>query len=1412
MNGENSKGRSYTQTQRIVLVTDIGFLSKVNADETQDVFVQSISNGIPMANAKVTVLGKNGISVFEVLTDYRGHASLPKLRDFKNERQPIAILVERDNDLAYLPINNHKRQLNTSRFSTGGVYSNTYSEQNLRGLIFTDRGIYRPGEKVQLGLIVRNFNLSASQPFPVELSITDSRDVLVYKKKHRLPADGFFEAEFETFNYSSTGVYSANLSLVENREEDINYQHLANVNFSVEEFQADKLKIKSKLSADVLNARKDAKISDASIQGWLKPDEVNFEIDLQNLFGTPAQDRKVSAKYRLQQSEFQFKDFKAYRFSDPYDYSLNASNSYQSNLNDSRTDAFGATNFKIALSDFAGGNYRLFFDTSGYEQNGGRSVQARNTVLFSPRDFLIGYKVSGDLDYLKRNEEQSIDFQCINRVVEAQECNDLTLEIIEKKYVSTLVKQRNGTYQYQSIEKRQTISSSPLSLPKNGYAHNVDTNTPGEYELHILNANGESRQKINYHVIGASNLNADLEQDAQLDIVLDKKEYAAGEWIELQLKAPYKGSGLISIETTNTHHFEWFKTDSTQSIQRIQVPEGLQANAYVQVAFVRAPDSKEIFTAPLSYAIAPFNISRKKYSIDLELEVAELVTPGQELVINYRSEQKGRIAIFAVDEGILQVAKYRTPKPLNHFLEKRALQVNTYQMFDLLLPEFQLMQELSAAGGGAEYDEVMVTASRLQNLNPFARVVKNPVAFWSGIVETGPEKNSVSYRVPDHFDGTLRVMAVAVSESRFAHTQENVISRGPFIVTPTAPVVVAPNDIFDVAVGVSNQLEGSGENAQVIIQAISSEHITLIGDATQTVNIAEGNEQTINFSLKALQKLGSADLKFTARLVGATVDDEKSQRSASTTISVRPATLKRSAILSGRSFDEEALIPLKRNLLEDLSQNRVYASTDPSLLVNGLISYLDVYPHACTEQIVSQAMPLMAFVDHPNYLGSPSAKQEKLESLFLSIRQRQLSNGGFTLWPGGNTAADIPTVQSVHMMLDAKEKGISVPSYVLDNALDYLGRIAFEIDSMRNQPELAAYALYLLTRTGEITNNSLIQLETILKEAKQNSEDKNSATAWKHQLTAAYMAASYKLLKRTADADSLIREYKFKNARGRINRYDSSLYRDAMAMYLMAKHFPEEFKRDDKVRMQALIDPILAGNMNTLSSGRALMALRAYSDLSKSQNQDADLKLAVSKKALTENITEQDWASTELKTDESQAAYPFAELGIDERSIRVLSKANAYYQTTQVGFDKLPPSKSESQGLEISKSFSDKNGKPITESVKQGDDVYVSIRVRSTDDQYHHDIAIIDLLPGGFEIERDSIRNGQSWRAEYIDIREDRLVYYGAVGSSAVTITYKARLTTSGSFVAPAVYANAMYDESIKANSEATQIIVLKNQ
>jgi hypothetical protein len=95
--------------------------------------------------------------------------------------------------------------------------------------------------------------------------------------------------------------------------------------------------------------------------------------------------------------------------------------------------------------------------------------------------------------------------------------------------------------------------------------------------------------------------------------------------------------------------------------------------------------------------------------------------------------------LFAVDEGILQVASYRTPDPLVHFFAKRALEVSTLQILDLILPEFRQLGLGAAPGGDAE-------GLIGKHLNPFRRKGEKPVAYWSGIVEADATPRELKYR------------------------------------------------------------------------------------------------------------------------------------------------------------------------------------------------------------------------------------------------------------------------------------------------------------------------------------------------------------------------------------------------------------------------------------------------------------------------------------------------------------------------------------------------------------------------------------------------------------------------------------------------------------------------------------------
>ena len=208
--------------------------------------------------------------------------------------------------------------------------------------------------------------------------------------------------------------------------------------------------------------------------------------------------------------------------------------------------------------------------------------------------------------------------------------------------------------------------------------------------------------------------------------------------------------------------------------------------------------------SPLSYGAAPFTVSVEKRRAKVEFACEDFAKPGKPYRIGYKTDRPARIVLFAVDAGILQVARYKTPDPLGYFFQKRALGVKTSQILDLVLPEFTRLMEVSAPGGGGEGEAA-------SNLNPFKSKHEAPVAFWSGILDSDATEREVVFQVPDYFNGILKVMAVAVSPDAIGTFAKDAVIQGDFVVSPNVPTFVAPGDQFDVSVSVANNVKGSGK-------------------------------------------------------------------------------------------------------------------------------------------------------------------------------------------------------------------------------------------------------------------------------------------------------------------------------------------------------------------------------------------------------------------------------------------------------------------------------------------------------------------------------------------------------------------------------------------------------------------------
>ncbi len=1387
-NGEDAGPVSAREDFRLILVTDLGVLVKRSLDGSQDVFVQSIATGLPVAGAEVEVIGKNGLTLFAQTTDATGRAQFAKLENLSRERTPLMYLVKKAGDFSFLPLNRRDRGLDFSRFDIGGI-RNTLQPGQLSAYLFSDRGIYRPGDTFNIGMIVKAASWATTVAgLPLEVEVTDPRGLSIKREKIKLAAGGFNELSHATQETSPTGNYGINLYTVKDGQANT---LLGSTSVRVQEFLPDRMKVTAKLSSE-------------AGEGWVSPSELKAKVNAQNLFGTPAANRRVEATLTLQPAYPAFRSYPDHRFYDP----LRAKEGYSDKLAEATTDEEGNAEFDLDLARYAKATYRLHFLARAFEAEGGRSVAADTAAMVSELPFLVGFKADGDLAYVSKGSKRIVNLIAIDPKAKKSAVKDLMLELVERRYVSVLVKQPNGTYKYESKPKEIPVKDSPLSIPAGGFNLALATDTPGNFFYRIRDAQNIEQNRIEYSVAGAGNVTRSLDRNAELQLMLKSKDVAAGEEIEISIRASYAGAGLITVERDRVYAHQWFKAATQSSVQKIRLPADFEGNGYVTVQYIRDPGSDEIFMSPLSYGTVPFSVNLEKRSNKLTFAAPAKVKPGEVLKIKLTAAQPTRAVVFAVDEGILQVARYQMADPLAHFFQKRSLDVRTSQILDLILPEFKKLMQAAAPGGDAE-------GALGKNLNPFKRKRDKPAVYWSGIVDVSGERE-FSYTVPDTFNGSLRLMAVAVNDQSIGTLSDKTLVQGDFVLSPNAPLAVAPGDEFEVSVGVANNVAGSGKAAPVSVSLKASPHLEIVGADTQALTIGERKESVAIYRLKAktgaASRLGSATLAFSVQLK----DQPEKSAKLSTDLSVRPAGPYYTQVTVG-SFTGSQEVAIKREVFGEYRKGEAAVSALPLVIANGLTAYLDNFPHMCTEQITSRAMPAVILGQRPEF-GARDAKDQsaKVEKSFADaiavLRSRQNAEGGFGLWTASVEADEYASVYAIHLLLEARERGMNVPTDMMAKSNAWLQQLAASPARDLWDVRTRAYAVYLLTRQSTITTAYLAALRETL--------DKKYAGVWEKDSAAVFMAASYKLMKDDRLAGKLMDEpIALLSKRGepyRYERYYDNTIRDAQTLYIASKHFPERARKLDFATMGSMVKTIQDGRFNTHSAAYVILALDAYASTIDSKVAG---KLSIAEigrdgkaqaLALPANLLPRvSFADTAAKL----------KFGND-------SGLTTYFAVAESGFDRTPPMTELKSGMEIVREYLDGQGNPIG-NVKVGDEITVRLRFRAIGRDYVPSAALVDLLPGGFEPVLnptvapvlateskkkpgyvDRLGNVGSWAVDYSDVREDRVVLYGRVNASVAEYRYRIRATNVGTFVVPPAYGESLYERDVQARSLPGKITV----
>jgi len=486
-------------------------------------------------------------------------------------------------------------------------------------------------------------------------------------------------------------------------------------------------------------------------------------------------------------------------------------------------------------------------------------------------------------------------------------------------------------------------------------------------------------------------------------------------------------------------------------------------------------------------------------------------------------------------------------------------------------------------------------------------------------------------------------------------------------------------------------------------------------------------------------------------------------------------------------------------------------SAVPLVWGQGLVAWLDDYSYTCTEQLVSKGMAAVLLTSRPEFGSVHSRPGTTPAGTFAALESRQNDSGGFGLWTSAAETAEFPSVYAAHLLIEARDRGQKISPALLSSLDDWLARYGSTPASTLADGRWRAYAVYLLARQGIQPANALANVEQELSN--------RYPQAWPTDISAGWLAATYRLMQRHADADRIIAKVPWSRQKRDLGDeiyYDPAVH-DAQLLYILARHFPARLGAVPP----AILDDLAAGNrLDTLSASWTLLALDAY----------AKAAAAAGKLGIAE--IDKDGRERALGGQRAELSPNAAKV-----QFRKEGALAGYYTVNESGFDRNLPASAANQGIEVIHEFLDLHGNPVTR-VKVGEEFLARVRIRALKRDFVPQIAVVDILPGGTEAVLElrppadtttpdadpaaprhiaraatlpiGLPDKSNWAPQHADVREDRLVLYGDIHKEAATFVYRLRATNAGVFQAPPAFAEGLYDPKTTGLGVAGKLEIVK--
>ncbi len=1034
-------------SRAILVVSPYNIIFKQS--ETQAfVWVTDLKSGRVAANLPVRLYGADGEVLATGRTDKDGvfSATYPRVNtwdgmyvltgDESLKGENFGAVVNKWND-----------GINAWDFNINGELSG----QKYNGYLYTDRPIYRPGQKVYYKGIVRLDDWSSySLPpvgWPVTVTVQNGQGDQVAQDIVKLNDMGTFNGQLELSEAAPLGTYSVQ-ALLPGSDQNVY------ASFQVAEYRKPQFEV-------TIGTDKPE---------YLQGEKIAVNVSTQYYFGGPSVGAKVHWSVLTEDADFQYTGDGWYDFTD-YDWTQGRYyGSYGGQIleGDGQTDAKGRLTFDVPADIADKINSQRYTIEATVTDTNDQEVSAQATAIVHKGLFYIGVAPESYVSTV--NKPANVNVITVDWESKPYPDVPVTLVFNEHAWFSVQQKADDGSFYWESKYVDTPVFTTTVKTGQDGKA--VAAFTPTKGGIYKVVASGKDdfdnpvRSSTFMWVSGREFVNWRQENNDRIELVADKKSYQVGDVAEVLIPSPFQGEvvALTTLERGRViSHTLLTLTDNSQKIMVPILPE-YTPDIYVSVVLVKGQDeTNPLASFKVGYVDLSVSTAEKELKVTLKPDKLQY-QPGDTVTYDVTATDyagKGKVAELSlnlVDKSVLALASDTSGTLMDQFWRQRGVGVQTAS--SLVLSVDRRNQEVAPSakgGGGGGPGEAGTVRRQFPD-----------TAFWDPVVRTDATGHAqVKVVLPDTLT-TWNMSARAVTaDTEVGQSAVDVTSTKPLHVRSVLPRFFVEGDRASLGAIVHNETD-KAFSAQVEINA---DGITAAGQVTQTVDVPAHGQTRVDWDV-TVDDVTSVRIRFTAR--GANLSDAEEYTLPVLRYTSPETVATAGQVAAGQTRTEQVQLPPRLNQ----SQGELKLELDPSLAAGTRegLTYLETYPYYCIEQTISRFLPnVMTYRALKDLKVTNAELEQKLPTYVNTGLQRiyglQHMDGGWGWWSTDDSNPFL-TAYVVYGLSQADKAGFAVEQKVLDDAVKYLEDVLPTLSTPTASREAysanaQAFILYVLADEGQ---------------------------------------------------------------------------------------------------------------------------------------------------------------------------------------------------------------------------------------------------------------------------------------------------------------------------------------------------------